>query len=510
MKIKAIICTLLSFALIFPFASYAFASSDGVKTSVYLNYGKAVITSDGITGYDENGAAISVCDPDGYRIRQQNNVYPTENNIEVDSADVDIELDGVNVDCSDLFGTAAFMIDGESNVSLTVRRNNYLTGGDTRATLEVGSSASLTVDGDGYLKAVSVSSGAAIGGGGSNTNGVVTINGAKIFADSSSSTSGAGIGGGCNAPGGIITVNGGWVYALGGEYSAGIGGGGTAASGGTVTINGGTVTAVGGIYGAGIGGGRLGKCEKVIINGGSVKAKAGENASNNLGGGYGRPAATIVDSDSNTLICAIVDIAAINCFVDCKINDKAVNINYTHPDDSCFYFWLKAGTYTADIFPQSGAGLHALIEVSGSTATVTTENFETLILKSDSNLALGNKLLKGNFSAVTDIKSEFENEALTLFDFDSTQIESFNSFVTGQRIALFSDGVMVDYADIVIPGDLDSDGIIDGCDVVIAQAIKSGMLTTAAQSVNAAADADSDGEFSDSDISFIQQKGLLK
>ena len=68
---------------------------------------------------------------------------------------------------------------------------------------------------------------------------------------------------------------------------------------------------------------------------------------------------------------------------------------------------------------------------------------------------------------------------------------------------------MVDYADIVIPGDLDSDGIIDGCDVVIAQAIKSGMLTTAAQSVNAAADADFDGEFSDSDISFIQQKGLL-
>ena len=274
MKIKAIICTALSVALIFSFSSYAFAS-DGVKTSVYLNYGKVSITADGISGFDENGTAISVFDSDGYRIRQQNNAYSTENNIEVDCADAKIELDGVNIDCSDLFGTAAFMIDGESNVSLTVKRNNYLTGGDARASLEVGSSAALTIDGDGYLSVLSVSSGAAIGGGGSNTNGSITINSARITADSSASTSGAGIGGGCNAAGGIITINGGWVNAIGGEYSAGIGGGGTAAAGGNITINGGTVTAAGGIYGAGIGGGRLGKCEKVTINGGSVKATAG-------------------------------------------------------------------------------------------------------------------------------------------------------------------------------------------------------------------------------------------
>lgn len=509
MKIKAFICAALSAALIFSFSSFAFAS-DGVKTSVYLNYGKVLITADGISGFDENGNAISVFDPDGYRIRQQNNSYSTENNIEVDCADADIELDGVNIDCSDLFGTAAFMIDGESNVSLTVKRNNYLTGGDARASLEVGSSASLTIDGDGSLNVVSVSSGAAIGGGGSNTNGSITINSARITADSSASTSGAGIGGGCNAAGGIITINGGWVNALGGEYSAGIGGGGTAAAGGTVTINGGTVTAVGGIYGAGIGGGRLGKCEKVAINGGSVKATAGENAPNNFGGGYARPAAAIVDSDSNALVCAVVDVNALNCSVDSRINSKTVNVNYTHPDDSNFYFWLKEGTYTADVFPQGGAGIHAQIEISGSTATVTTSSFETLVLKSDSELALGNKLLTGDFSTVTDIKSEFENEILTLFDSDSDQIESFNYFATGQRIALISDEMMIDYADIVISGDLDGDGICDGRDAVIAQAIKSGMLTTAAPSVNAAADADSDGDFSDNDILMIQQKGLLK
>ena len=509
MKFKTIICAALSVALILSFSSYAFAS-DEVKTSVYLNYGNAVITADGISGFDENGTAINVYDPDGYRIRQQNNSYPTENNITVNSADVDIELDGVNIDCSDLFGTAAFMIDGDSKVSLNVRRNNYLTGGESRATLEVGSSASLTIDGDGYLKAVSVSSGAAIGGGGTNTNGTIIINGAKILADSSASTSGAGIGGGCNAPAGTITINGGWVNALGGEYSAGIGGGGTGAAGGTVTINGGTVTATGGIYGAGIGGGRLGKCEKVVINGGSVKATAGENASNNFGGGYARPAATIVDSDSNALVCAVVDVNALNCSADISINKKAVNVNYTHPDDSNFYFWLKEGTYTADIFPQGGAGVHALIEISGSTATVTTINFETLVLKSDSELLLGNKLLTGDFSTVTDINSEFENEILTLFDSDSEQVESFNYFTTGQRVALISDEMIIDYADIVISGDLDGDGICDGRDAVIAQAIKSGMLTTATPSVNAAADADSDGDFSDSDIALIQQTGLLK
>ena len=206
----------------------------------------------------------------------------------------------------------------------------------------------------------------------------------------------------------------------------------------------------------------------------------------------------------------MVDTNVLNCSVDSRINSKALNIEYTHPDDSNFYFWLKEGSYTADIFPQGGAGVHALIEISGSTATVTTSNYDTLVLKSDSQLALANKLLTGDFSTVTDIKSEFENENLTLFDSHSEQIESFNYFATGQRIALISDETMIDYADIVISGDLDGDGICDGRDAVIAQAIKSGMLTTAAPSVNAAADADSDGDFSDNDIITIQQKGLLK
>ncbi len=84
---------------------------------------------------------------------------------------------------------------------------------------------------------------------------------------------------------GNIIINGGKITAVGGNYSAGIGGGNTG-YGGHITINGGVVTATGTGGGAGIGGGsgENGRCGYITINGGTVTA-TGRGGGAGIGGG---------------------------------------------------------------------------------------------------------------------------------------------------------------------------------------------------------------------------------
>ncbi len=90
------------------------AETDGKKTDFYLNYGSVTIGENSVSGYDSKGQKVTVTDADGYRIRQSNNQFATQNNITVESARADIELEGRNIDCYDVFGTADCMIDASS------------------------------------------------------------------------------------------------------------------------------------------------------------------------------------------------------------------------------------------------------------------------------------------------------------------------------------------------------------------------------------------------------------
>ena len=481
MKTKKLISMCLCLLLITGISAHA-AETDGKKTDFYLNYGSVTIGENSVSGYDSKGQKVTVPDVDGYRIRQSNNQFATQNNITVESARADIELDGINIDCSDVFGTAAFMIDGSSKVNITLKRNNFLSGGESKAGLEIGTFAETVIDGDGSLKVVSKNGAAAIGGGGTNPCGVLVINGGYIVADGSGSSSGAGIGGGCNASGGTITINGGYVEAVGGEYSAGIGGG------------------------------RVGKCASVIIGGGSVKAVAGENCKNAIGGGYGRPAAEITDSSGNKMTCVKIDAEAGEGDLSLKLDGKMTGIRYAHPDDGCLYLYLKDGEYSALVTSRYSKSAYFTITVNNPDFTAEKMLAEMLALADGSALSLSGKLLKGDFSSVGNIKSQFTNSESKLFLTDENGIETddFEKFATGQGITLKSGGDELDRAEIVISGDADCDGEINAADAVIAQAIQTGILTNCGAAVLSAADADGNGTIDDADITILINAGLKK
>lgn len=142
-----------------------------------------------------------------------------------------------------------------ANLHLILEGENTLKGGDMCAAIEVPEGCTLTISGEGSLKAT--------GG------------------------EGAGIGASSRRNGslGTIVINGGDIKAYGGGMAAGIGGSAEGGSG-TIIINNGTVYAKGGhgsyykdiknVYGgAGIGGGANGCVDKIEINGGNVTAYGG-------------------------------------------------------------------------------------------------------------------------------------------------------------------------------------------------------------------------------------------
>lgn len=188
-------------------------------------------------------------------------------------------------------GTAAFSLEGSASLDLRLSGSSLLQSGAMRAGLETSSTdVSLTISGDGELKAVSTDWGAAIGGAGRADGANITINSGTIIAESSNTQAGgSGIGGGADGAGYNITINGGTVYATGGFFGAGIGG--SLSVGDNITITGGTVNATGGTAagestggGAGIGGGASSSGSNITISGGTVNATGGTSSAG-IGGG---------------------------------------------------------------------------------------------------------------------------------------------------------------------------------------------------------------------------------
>ncbi len=199
-------------------------------------------------------------------------------------AGVDLTLAGVNIN-NDVSGSGAGIdFQGTGNTLKLTGENTIKT--DSDPILRVTTGTALTIEGTGSLTAEVETTAAAIGSGGSEKLGDITINSGTIRATCIQDY-GAGIGTGMNGFGiGTVTINGGTITAQGGLYGAGIGGGydGNMTS---VTINGGTITAQGGEYGAGIGSGLSGKIIDVTISGGTITARGGGPAGPGIGSGYG-------------------------------------------------------------------------------------------------------------------------------------------------------------------------------------------------------------------------------
>lgn len=180
-------------------------------------------------------------------------VSGVEATITISNLDIQIPIDN-NATTATNWKPAIRLGDG-AKLNLILEGKNTLKGGDMCAAIEVPEGCTLTISGEGSLKA---------------TGGV-----------------GAGIGASSMRKGslGRIEINGGYIEAYGSGMAAGIGGG-LEGGIGTIVINGGTVYAKGGhgsyyqdiknVYGgAGIGGGANGCVDKIEINGGNVTAYGG-------------------------------------------------------------------------------------------------------------------------------------------------------------------------------------------------------------------------------------------
>ena len=180
-------------------------------------------------------------------------VNGVEATITISNLDIQIPIDNNATTASNWI--PAIRLANGAQLNLILEGKNTLKGGDMCAAIEEPEGCTLTISGEGSLKA---------------TGGV-----------------GAGIGASSMRKGslGTIEINGGNIEAYGSGMAAGIGGG-LEGGIGTIVINGGTVYAKGGhgnypkdiknVYGgAGIGGGAYGCVDKIEINGGNVTAYGG-------------------------------------------------------------------------------------------------------------------------------------------------------------------------------------------------------------------------------------------
>lgn len=208
--------------------------------------GGIVINSDTLEQY--NDATIT-----GSSTTHNILVNGVEATITISDLDIQIPIDNNATTTSNWI--PAIRLANGAKLNLILKGKNTLKGGDMCAAIEVPEGCTLTISGEGSLKAT--------GGGG------------------------AGIGASSMRKGslGTIEINGGNIEAYGSGMAAGIGGG-LEGGIGTIVINGGTVYAKGGygsypkdiknVYGgAGIGGGANGCVDRIEINGGNVTAYGG-------------------------------------------------------------------------------------------------------------------------------------------------------------------------------------------------------------------------------------------
>ena len=226
-------------------------------------------------------------------------VSGVEATITISNLDIQIPIDK-NAETTTNWIPAIRLVNG-ANLNLILEGKNTLKGGDMCAAIEVPEGCTLTISGEGSLKATG-GVGAGIGASSMRKGslGTIEINGGNIEAYGSGMA--AGIGGGLEGGIGTIVINGGTVYAKGGHGSypkdiknvyggAGIGGGAYGCvdlieiNGGNVTAYGGYVTNAGRRPGSAIGTGGGGaklvedgyKYGEIVIKGGTVSAIAYNN-----------------------------------------------------------------------------------------------------------------------------------------------------------------------------------------------------------------------------------------
>ena len=316
MNIRKLLTRLVSLALI-----AVFLPTVAMADTWYLEDGSITVSA---TESGQNVSQGSVTKADSAPvIRNRDSSASTANNVTI-KADAgqtaNVTLEDTNIDTTggagpNGAGDAAVRTEGGGNVNLNVELDNTLQSGYTRAGVEKGNVGNITITG-GDIFATGNGGGAGIGGGWYCSASDITITGGNVTAvgkeDNPRNIGGAGIGGGgsqsSNAGGGSnIKITGGRVAAVGGNFSAGIGGS-IGSNGDNITISDAEVIAIGGTCAAGIGGGcRLGngivgQGTNISISGSAnVKAAGGvtdgeDGAGAAIGAGGSHQGGTLIDA----------------------------------------------------------------------------------------------------------------------------------------------------------------------------------------------------------------------
>ena len=301
MNIRKLLTRLVSLALI-----AVFLPTVAMADTWYLEDGSITVSA---TESGQNVSQGGVTKEDSAPvIRNRDSSASTTNNVTIKAdtgATANVTLEDTNIDTTggagpNGAGDAAVRTEGGGNVNLNVELDNTLQSGNTHAGVEKGNGGNLTIgseSGSGQLVAVGGDGGAGIGSedrlaSGNHNVGNITITGGDIFATGNGG--GAGIGGGWYCSASDITITGGNVTAVGKEDDpkniggAGIGGGGShnsnAGGGSNIKITGGRVVAVGGNFSAGIGGSIGSNGDNITISDAEVIAIGGTCAAG-IGGG---------------------------------------------------------------------------------------------------------------------------------------------------------------------------------------------------------------------------------
>lgn len=468
---KKILVIVLSVSL--AILSFSFSiKATGDRTVLYLDYGDVKIGDGTISGYDKDGKLVTEVNPCGYTITQRNSLQSVNRSISVTDGEQDVEIKNINIARSGE-NDNAFCVLKNAKTKLILTGENHLVPGTYCAGVEIAVNASLTVEGDGILYTQSEIE-AGIGGGSGHSNGALTINSGTIYATGGMDGYGSGIGGGSSGSGGTITINGGNIVAVGGEYGAGIGGG-MLGNGGKITINGGTVTATGGKKAAGIGGGFTANGGTVVINGGSVKAIAGTGA-DDIGNGNNCKTefAGIHNSNGDSVSKLTVSLSGFERVYQNSIENAPITAG--HPDDENLYFYVTSSQNIATVYMNGGEVKYLSYNSSG---------FDEI-----------NPFLKGDARYSSYLIVSDKNNISVADGF----------FIEKENCRLIYNGSCVDKFEIVIRGDVNLDGNLDGMDAVEAACVEGGMNTDKLALM--LADANGDGYVNTSDISLLENLGI--
>ena len=200
----------------------------------------------------------------------------SSNTVTIDAGNdkVEVTLEDVNIKADS--GSA---LTSKGDVTLTLKGENHLTGGNSSGGNGISSSGSLTISGGTVTATGGDSTGSYSSGGYGIYSSGVTISGGTVTANGGSGKDGSGDGIFSFDP---VAISGGTVNATGGS---GEDGGDGIRSFDPVAISGGTVTAKGGSGEDGSGGRGIYSIQSVTISGGAVNANGGDGKNGSGGSG---------------------------------------------------------------------------------------------------------------------------------------------------------------------------------------------------------------------------------